>query len=287
MNSLFEKSRLRIPANPWVRCALYLLVGYVGLLSMLLFFENWLVYHPARADHSWEPPPANAAIEDVFLTTADGLTVHAWWCPARKSERALLYCHGNAGNLSHRGRSIVKLRDRLELSVLIIDYPGYGKSGGSPSEAGCYAAGDAAYAWLTGNKNIAGKNIVLYGGSLGGGIATDLASRHDHRALVLIKTFTSMPDVASDLYWWLPAPKRMLMTNQFDNLSKIPSIRRPVFIAHGTTDRLIPHSHGEKLYEAANRPKHFHSMPGCDHNDPLSEECFVALKEFLRENSAD
>ena len=154
------------------------------------------------------------------LTSADGTHIHGWWIPA-KSDRAILYFHGNAGNLSWRGPSIVNLRDALDASVLIIDYPGYGKSEGSPSEQGCYAAADAAYDWLIGEKKIAPRKLSIYGASLGGGVAVDLASRKEHRALILVKTFTSLPDAASSLYWWLPVPKQALMTNRFDSLSKI------------------------------------------------------------------
>jgi fermentation-respiration switch protein FrsA (DUF1100 family) len=111
----------------------------------------------------------------------------------------------------------------------------------------------------------------------------DLASRKDHRALVLVKTFTSLPDAASHIYWWLPVPKHALMNNRFDSMSKLSSCRRPVFIAHGTSDGLIPFAHGEKLYQAANEPKRLFSMPGADHNDSLPREFFTALQEFLGE----
>lgn len=279
------------PPNPrpaprsrsWLRAGICLAFGYVGLLSMLLLLENFLVYQPTTADRHWQPPPPGAGIQDQYLTSTDGNRIHAWWCPAKNSEHALLYCHGNAGNLSHRGSSIAKLRDILGASVLIIDYPGYGRSTGRPSEQGCYAAADAGYAWLTDEAKIAPRKIILYGGSLGGGVVTDVASRKEHRALVLIKTFTSLPDAASHLYWWLPAPKRLLMRNQFDNLGKLRSIHRPIFIAHGTADTLIPFTQGERLFAAANEPKRFFSMPGMDHNDGLPEEMFVELKKFLAE----
>ncbi len=272
--------------SPWLRPFLYVSATYVGLLSMLLFFENWLVYRPATS-RDWVLPPANSGIEDIDLATADGTRIHAWWCPAQGSDQALLYFHGNAGNLSHRGASIVKVRDLLGVSVLILDYPGYGKCGGSPSEVGCYQSADAAYNWMVEKKKIAPSKILLYGASLGGGVATELASRKDHRALILVKTFTSLPDVASDLYWWLPAPKRLLMTNQFDSLTRVKTCRRPIFIAHGTADTLIPHIHGKRLFEAAHEPKRFFEMPNAGHNDSLPPEFFTSLKDFLASNSVE
>lgn len=269
--------------KPWLRSLLYVLVGYAGLVLMLVALENKLVYHPTT---DWAPPP-NADIGDVELVCADGTPIHGWWCPAKDADLVLLYCHGNAGNLSWRGNSIVKLRELLGVSVLIIDYPGYGKSEGSPSEQGCYQSADAAYEWLADKKNFAPKKIVLYGGSLGGGVVVDLASRKDHLALVLVKTYTSLPDAACSLYWWLPVPIRSLMTNRFDSMSKIASCRRPVFVAHGTGDEFIPYAQGERLYQAANEPKRFFSIPGARHNDPLPEGFFTSLKEFLAKNPAE
>ena len=283
MTLSLETPRPRLLARPWVRSALYVLGGYIGLVLMLLFFENRLIYQPTTAAQHWLEAP-NADTQDIELTSADGTRIHAWWYPVKDSDQALLYCHGNAGNLSHRGPTMVKLSHLLDVSVLIIDYPGFGKSEGRPSEQGCYHAADAAYLWLTDKKKIAANKIVLYGGSLGGGVVTDLASRKDHRALVLVKTFTSLPDVAADLYWWLPAPKRLLMRNQMNSLGKIKLVHRPVFIAHGTTDGLIPYAHGQRLFAAANEPKCFFSMPGADHNSGLPEEFFTSLQEFLREN---
>ncbi|MBI1833131.1 MAG: alpha/beta hydrolase [Planctomycetes bacterium] len=283
MTPLPQPSAPGVLSRPWVRIPCYILIAYVGLVSMLLFLENWLVYQPTRFEQHWQPPPS-PDIEDVHLASADGTRIHAWWCPAKDSDTALLYCHGNAGNLSHRGNSMVKLRNLLNVSVLIVDYPGYGKSEGSPTEQGCYAAAGLCYDWLIDKKNFPAKKIILYGGSLGGGVVTDLASRKEHRALVLIKTFSSLPDVASDLYWWLPAPKQWLMSNRMESIRKIGSIHQPVFIAHGTTDSLIPYAHGERLFAAANEPKRFFKMPGHDHNMPLPDEMFVDLKDFLDKN---
>ncbi len=262
------------------RILLYLLLVYVGIALVLKLFENRLVYLPASARQDWTEAPS-PDIEDVYLTSADGTRIHAWWCPCPGSSEALLYLHGNAGNLSHRGGSILKLRQLLATSVLIIDYPGYGKSEGSPSEAGCYQAGDAAYEWLVGQQKIDPHEILLYGNSLGGGVAVELATRCEHRALVLVKTFTSLPDTASSLYPWLPV--HWLMSNRFDNLAKIRTCRRPVFIGHGDGDRLVPYVLGQRLYAAANEPKHFFPMHGAGHNDRMPEEFFTTLQSFLRD----
>jgi fermentation-respiration switch protein FrsA (DUF1100 family) len=257
--------------------------GYLGVILVLLALENRFVYHPTPASESWEPPPS-PSFQDVELTTPAGVKLHAWWCPVPGASGAVLYCHGNAGNLSHRGPSILAMQKELRESVLIFDYPGYGKSQGKPSEAGCYAAADTAYDWLRRGPNIPGERILLFGGSLGGGVAVDLASRKPHRALILAKTFTSMPDVGKSLYPWLPV--RWLMRNRFDSLAKIKQCRGPVIITHGTADGLIPFSQGERMFAAANEPKLFHRLDGDDHNSPLPAEFFQAARRFLEETEA-
>jgi fermentation-respiration switch protein FrsA (DUF1100 family) len=252
--------------------------GYVGVLILLLALENRLVYYPSTAADSWEQPP-NDRVVDVTLPTSAGVSIHAWWFPKEGATGAILYCHGNAGNLSHRGQSMLALQKEMGESVLIFDYPGYGKSEGKPSEAGCYAAADAAYDWLLDVQKFPGDQILLYGGSLGGGVAVELATRRPHRALLLAKTFTSMPDVGQHLYPWLPV--RWLMRNRFDNLAKIGKCAGPVVIANGTADALVPFSQGERLFAAANGPKLFYPLQGGDHNDPLPLDFFRAVRHFL------
>jgi fermentation-respiration switch protein FrsA (DUF1100 family) len=284
VNTPTKSDKAEPPVRSWrrrlTRWAVWLLIGYVGTIVVLLALENWLVYHPTAASVDWREPP-NGRVRDLELRSADGTRIHAWWCPVEGSTGALLYCHGNAGNLSQRNGSIAGLQQVLKESVLIFDYPGYGKSKGRPSEAGCYAAADAVYAWLVGGRKIPPERILIYGGSLGGGVAVDLASRKPHRALILVKTFTTMPDVGGGLYPWLPV--RWLMRNRFDNLAKIGKCTRPVFIAHGTTDRLVPYGLGERLFAAANEPKYFFRMDGVDHDGPVPAAMFAALTRFLAE----
>jgi fermentation-respiration switch protein FrsA (DUF1100 family) len=251
---------------------------YLGVCLVLWRLENSMVFQPTTAKQGWEPAPI-PEIEDVELTSGDGTRIHAWFCPHPTATHAVLYCHGNAGNLSHRGGSIIKLRDILQASVLIFDYPGYGKSGGRPTEKGCYLAAEAAYDWLTTAKRFAGRNVLLYGGSLGGAVAMDLAARKPCRAVVLVKAFTSAPDVGAGMFPWLPV--RWLMRNRFDNLAKLGACQVPVFIVHGDADSVVPYAHSLRLFEAANEPKGFLSLPGHDHNDFLPADFFVALNAFL------
>jgi fermentation-respiration switch protein FrsA (DUF1100 family) len=170
------------------------------------------------------------------------------------------------------------IRKELRQSVLIFDYPGYGKSEGHPGQAACCAAADAAYDWLRTKAQIPAERILIYGGSLGGGPAVDLASRRRHRALLLACTFTSLPEVRQSHYPWLPV--RWLMRNRFDNLSKIKICRGPVIIAHGSDDSLFPFAEGEALFAAAAGPKLFLPPYGHGHVDP-DEVFFRDANRFL------
>ena len=280
-----------LPARPrrsWFRRGLrslrFGLLAYLGIVLVLLLLENRFVYHAVKATESWEPPPT-AEIVDVTLPCADGTRVHGWWLPQPGAKSALLYLHGNAGNLSWRGNSVVRMREGLGVSVLIIDYPGYGKSEGRPTEEGCYAAADAAYAWLVDQQHIKSSNILIYGGSLGGGVAVDLASRHEHRALILVKTFTCLPDVAASHFPWIPV--RWIMRNRYASCDKIKDCRRPIFMAHGDADDLIPLKLGQQLFDLAPGAKKFHLQPGAGHNDPLSPDFFETLQAFLGEHAPE
>jgi fermentation-respiration switch protein FrsA (DUF1100 family) len=264
-----------------VRAVVVLGVLYLLFVGDLLAFEDNFVYRPNARGGYWVPAPEDLAAEDVWLTSADGTSIHAWWCPREGSAGATLFCHGNAGNLSQRSGDLRNIREGLGQSVLIFDYPGFGKSGGTPSEAGCYAAADAAYAWLA--QQVPGERIVLFGQSLGGGVAVDLAARVPHRGLVLYKTFTSVPDVAQSKYPIFPA--RLLVRNRFDSLAKIEACRRPLFMAHGDADRLIPFAQGERLFAAAPaEAKEFLRLPGAGHNGEIPREFASRAAEFLREH---
>jgi fermentation-respiration switch protein FrsA (DUF1100 family) len=262
------------------RTAACLVVLYGAVLLTLLAFEDRLVFHPVAASRRWIDPPPSCAFRDLDLHTAASTRIHARWYPGEYTDRAVLICHSRAGNLSLAARPAeIAGWHRFGVSALIFDYPGYGRSGGSPSEAGCYAAADAAYEWLTEVQGVPPREVLLYGRSLGSAVAVELACRRPHRALILVSPFTSLPDIALSHFPLLPA--RALMRNRFDSLRRIGRCAGPVLIVHGTCDRLVPFALGEKLYAAANEPKGFLPIEGARHADCLTPTFFPALRRFL------
>jgi fermentation-respiration switch protein FrsA (DUF1100 family) len=260
-----------------------LIFVYLGVVVVFWLLERNLVFRPSSAAE-WKKP-ANAATEDVSLVMSDGTKLHAWWLPGRDpTTGAFLHAHGNGGNISNRGQFSADLQQATGAGVLLFDYPGYGKSEGKPTEEGCYAAGEAAFHWLTATAKFPEDRIVLMGESLGGGTAIELATRHHHRALVLIYTFTSLPAAAKSHFPFLPT--KQLMRTRFDNLSKIGRCNRPVFFAHDPTDGVVPFSHSQTLFEAANSPKEFLQLEGSGHHIPKGDILCGPIARFLSEKAA-
>jgi uncharacterized protein len=248
---------------------------------VFLSLESRLVFHPTTATEAWLKP-SDPRTQDVTLASADGTRLHGWWLPpARPEAGAFLFTHGNGGNLSFRGDMAAELARLTGAGVFLVEYPGYGRSEGTPTEAGCYAAGDAAYAWVTTEGKVPPGRVVLLGESLGSGVAVDLATRHDHRALVLMCPFTSLPAAARSHYPFLPT--HTLMRSRFDSLSKIGRCPRPLLVAHGTDDRVVPYWQGEALFAAANEPKEFLRLEGYHHN-LAGDEFSRAVATFLEKH---
>src|SRR5262245_10269845 len=165
-----------------VRLATYPLVCYLGVTIALVLMEDRLLFQPLSPAKCWYEPPAGRAVRDIQFTSADGTRLHGRWCPKPGAEGAVLFCYGSAGNLctALNADAITRWQEQFGESILLFDYPGYGRSEGRPSEAGCYAAAEAAYYWLIQNQRIAPERIVLFGQSLGSGVAVDLARRRPH-----------------------------------------------------------------------------------------------------------
>ncbi|MFO0845213.1 MAG: alpha/beta hydrolase [Gemmataceae bacterium] len=274
-------------ASPWRRAGrlgMFAVYAYGAILLFLLALENHFLFGPG--DSEWNTPPPYLAMRDVELTSPDGGTIHAWWTapPGWTPDRgAILLSHGNGGNLSHRWPLMERWRKELGRAVFAYDYPGYGRSTGRPSEAGCYAAAEAAYRWLVEGQRVSEREVILVGESLGGAMAIDLATRHPCRLVVTCSTFTSFPDMAQQRFPWLPG--RYLVRNSLDNLAKIGTLTCPVFIVHGTADTLIPHWMGERLRDASGGPTRFVSLPGVPHVHPDQAEFYAAVRAFLDETA--
>jgi len=273
-----------MPRRPTVRLLLRVLrwaaIGYLVVLGVMMFFEESLIFFPARyPEGDWQPE--GLVFKDAWFQSADGTRIHGWYLPHERPRAVVLYCHGNAGNVSHRADILQILHESVGVSVLAFDYRGYGRSEGKPSEAGILADARAARAWLAQRAGVAPGRVVLMGHSLGGAVAVDLAADDGARALVVEGGFTSLPDVAAYHYPWLPV--RWAMRTRLDAAGKIAAYRGPLLQSHGTADTIVPYRLGRRLFEAANEPKQFVTLPDLDHNDPQPVEYYRALVAFLDE----
>ena len=230
----------------------------------LLPLENRLVFFGARPEsRTLTATPADFGLEyeRLTLTTSDGVNLMAWALPYAdgQDETApwLLYFHGNGGNVSDY-LSFTSALHNLGFNVLMLEYRGYGESEGIPSETGLFEDARTAYRYLT-ERGVLPEHIGVYGFSLGSGVAVDLASKVEVGALVVEAGYTSIPDVARELYRVVP---RFLMHNRFDSQSKIARVKAPVLFIHSPTDRTVPFSQGETLYALAGEPKEFVKMRG-------------------------
>ena len=222
--------------------------------------ERSLIYHPAAALDG-TPAGLGLPFEDVEVETADGVRIHGWYVPGPR-RAALLYSHGNAGNVSHRLPKLRALHDRLGLSVLIFDYRGYGRSAGVPSEAGTYADARAMRAWL--ERRAAGP-VVYLGASLGAAVAVALAAETPPAALVLEAPFASVQAMANAT---VPGAGWLFRT-RYDSVGAVGRVRAPVLVFHGDADEVVPHRQGRAVFDAAAEPKTFVTIAGGHHNDLL------------------
>jgi fermentation-respiration switch protein FrsA (DUF1100 family) len=255
--------------------------AYGGLALLLYVTQSSMVFYP-EIGREIVATPAQSGLpyEDVQLKTADGISLHGWFIPAAQERGTVLFLHGNAGNISHRLDSI-RMFHRLGYSTLIFDFRGYGNSGGKPGEEGTYRDAEAAWRYLAEQRHIPPCRIVLFGESMGGAIAAQLAGLKKPAALVIASGFTSVPDLAQQLYPYLPA--RWLARIRYDTQGYLRTVTVPVLIAHSPQDDIVPYSHGQALFAAANPPKQFLELAG-GHNDGfifMREAWVRVLGDFL------
>ena len=248
---------------------LVIVVSYGLLIVVVYFMQGRMLYLPDVSGRTLTMTPIDVGMDyhDVSIKTSDGVTLHGWFIVGRPS-RVLLFFHGNAGNISHRLDSIRQFQN-LGMSVFIIDYRGYGQSGGSTTEEGIYRDANAAWRYLTEDRGISSNDIVIFGRSLGASVASWLATQHQPLALIVESSFTSVPDIAQELYPWLPA--RWLSRFSHATRDYVRNVRCPILVTHSRDDEIIPLHHGEAIFASANEPRTLLALRGT-HNEAFLQD---------------
>jgi fermentation-respiration switch protein FrsA (DUF1100 family) len=250
----------------------------LGPYSPTAGLEQRGIFQPSRFPKGdWNPTAV--LVQDAYFTADDGTRLHGWYAPNVQPKGHALLLHGNAGNVTLLAETIRVLNRRHSLSVLALDYRGFGRSEGTPTERGVYMDARAARKWLAEKESISESDVVLMGASIGGAVAVELAARDGARGLVLANTFTSLPAAAQHHWPWLPMT--LVLSTRMDSLSKIKDYHGPLLLSHGDADEIVPYEQGQALYQAASGPKRLVTVHGGKHNSPQPEEYRVALDQFL------
>jgi len=261
------------------RIALRAVIIYAVIVALAAMLQSRLVYFPTS---QWETTPDAIGLrhEDVTLTAADGVKLSAWFVPAARAKGAVLFCHGNGGNISHRLETIATWNG-LGADVLIFDYRGYGRSEGKPTEAGTYLDAVAAWDWLLQRRGGEPNGVIVHGRSLGGAVAAHLARSRRPAGLIVESSFSSIADLGAELYWFLPV--RWLCRFDYATAEYVKGVTCPLLVVHSRDDDMIPLRHGRRIFAAATQPKEFLEIHG-SHNGGFIESMDAyepALRRFL------
>ena len=265
--------------NYFTTIILALVSFYVLLLTVVFFFQRNLLYHPS-VDNYLKDQITNEPneIEKVKITTEDNIDLKGWFHNKNlKKLKTILFFHGNAGSLENRTYKLNHFKN-LNLNFLIIAWRGFNGNKGKPNEMGLYEDAKSAIKWLNA-KGIKEKNIILYGESLGTGVAVEVAQNKNYAGVILESPFTSMVNMGKKYYPFFPVS--FLLKDKFESYKKINNIFVPVLIMHGKVDKIVPYDMGKKMYELANEPKFFHSQEYGDHMIEYDEKLLSALKKFI------
>ena len=266
--------------NYFVNIILVIVTFYVLLLSSVFFFQRNLLYHPS-VDNYLKDQDTNkpTGIEKVKITTNDQIDLVGWFYNKNLDKfKTILFFHGNAGSLENRTYKLNHLKD-LNVNFLIIAWRGFSGNEGKPKEMGLYEDADSAIKWLK-MKDINEKDIILYGESLGTGVAVEIAQNKSYAGVILESPFTSMVNMGKKHYPFFPV--RFLLKDKFESYKKITNVSVPILIMHGKDDKIVPYDMGKKMYELANEPKFFYSQEYGDHMVEYDEKLLLALKKFIQ-----
>ena len=253
-----------------------LLMSYLSFILFIFFYQRTLLYYPSENTH--QSDNKNFKHQEVLIPTSDGLNLKAWFYKnSNPTKVTILYLHGNAGDLSNR---IYKLNElsKLNVNFLLLAWRGFSGNGGSPTEQGLYIDAKSAVTWLN-NRGIKESEIILYGESLGTGVAIETSRNKIFKGVILESPYTSMVDLGKIYYPYLPV--RLLLRDKFETYKKISEVQSPILILHGKLDTIVPFYMGKKIYDLSNPPKYFHFVDNDDHMMRFDENLIQSIKDFV------
>jgi len=255
---------------------LFFVLTYFFILFSTYIFQRNLLYHPTENNYSGDKILVD--VEKIKIKTQDNIELVSWYHKKNLNNyKTILFLHGNAGSLENRIHKINHFKD-MNVNFLIVAWRGFSGNKGKPTEKGLYEDARSAVRWLKSN-GVLENNIIIYGESLGTGVATEIAQNKNFAGVILESPFTSMIDAGKDKYPYLPV--RLLLKDKYESYQKIKNIKSPVLIMHGKVDNIVPFHMGKKMYELANDPKYYYFSEYDDHMMEYNEKLLKALKDFV------
>ena len=253
-----------------------ILIAYLLVILFVYFYQRNLLYHPSENNYQNDKIQFN--YDEVFIKVDEQIELKSWLIKKDfKKLKTLLFLHGNAGHLSNRIHKLNELR-KLDINILLISWRGFSGNKGSPTEINLYKDANAAIKWLNEQK-ISNNNIILYGESLGTGVAVELGKNNNFNSIILESPFTSIENSAKIYYPYLPV--KLLLKDRYDSISKIKRIHAPILIMHGKKDDVVPFSMGKELFEKANNPKHSYFTSDDDHMMEFNSSLTKTIRDFI------
>jgi hypothetical protein len=274
MNFFVSKNLVKM--NYFIIILITFLLIYFFIVGCAYFFQRNLLYHPKENNYSGDS--LIVSVEKIKIKTKDNIELLSWYHKKKTSNyKTILFLHGNAGTLENRIHKINHFKD-MNVNFLLIAWRGFNGNKGKPTEKGLYEDARSALSWLK-SKNIQEEDLIIYGESLGTGIATEIAQNKNFAGVILESPFTSMIDAGRDKYPYLPV--RLLLKDKYESNKKIKNIQSPILIMHGKKDNIVPFHMGKKMYELANVPKYAYFSEYDDHMMEYNQNLLNTLKKFI------
>jgi len=251
-------------------------LAYFIIILFVYFYQRNLLYHPSENNYLNDKITFN--YEEIFIETDKNINLKSWFIKKDLNKfKTILIFHGNAGNLFNRVYKLNEL-NKLDVNILLISWRGFSGNKGKPTEKNLYRDADESVKWLN-NQGVISKNIILYGESLGTGVATELGTSNAFGGIILESPFTSIANAAKIYYPYLPVS--IILKDRYDSIGKIKNINTPIFIMHGKMDNIVPQQMGLELFEKANNPKYSYFPEDDDHMMNYNKQLLNEIKLFI------